>query len=199
VLAAAAGLGGYLRPPYDYSPLPQIKSRATNAIVSRVDDSQALQRVGFEHYDPTLRSAIVEFLSRNRRSVFRSSLSLSVGKAVQTAFSGFRSDCIGAVDRVDVVGSLESGGLLVSGWSWNREKKDAENDIVIVNESGIVIGVGTTMEDRPDVNKWDPTITKLKTGWSGYARAVGKTFLAFAYSKSDDKLCLASGIIPISR
>ena len=193
------GLAGYFHPPYDYWPLPQIKSSAMSAILTRVDDEQPLRRVGFWNLGAETRNSILRFMSDNHRSIFRSVVASSLDKSVHTSFSGFGGSCIGAIDRIEIVESSNPAtrGLRISGWAWDRTAQHGAETVVIVNESGLIIGVGYLANDRPDVMAWDITVSKLRTGWLGHARLVGTTLLAYSYSKADGRLCLVSGALPI--
>jgi hypothetical protein len=64
------GIGGFLRPPYDYLPIVGLKQLASSALIDGVSNIKALERVGFPDSQNAASSTIRDFLIQTKKSIF---------------------------------------------------------------------------------------------------------------------------------
>lgn len=92
-----------------------------------------------------------------------------VGKPVETLFSKTIAQCIGSADLVAMRFAAPQPTVRIDGWAWNVSGKSAFDRLVAVNDAGVVVGVGTTMYERPDVLAARVgVVTELVSGYQVY-------------------------------
>lgn len=77
IVYSCVGIGGFLRPPYDYLPIVRVKQLASSAIISGVPNLEALEQVGFPNPRSVASSPARNFLMQTRRSIFSESFDVS--------------------------------------------------------------------------------------------------------------------------
>lgn len=76
LIYSCVGIGGFLRPPYDYLPIVRLKQLASSVIISGVSDVNVLERVGFPNPQGVASSSTRDFLMQTHRSIFSESSSV---------------------------------------------------------------------------------------------------------------------------
>ena len=98
--------------------------------------------------------------------------------------------CLGYVDGGSSDGG--EGGAKVNGWAWSRRDKSAPNQILLVDDAGIIVGLASSGIERPDVVAAIPEIKDTATGWQGYAKA-GRNVSAYAVIEGGREVCKLIG------
>jgi hypothetical protein len=187
ILLAISFVGWWVLP-YDYLPLPTLKSLAASAAATGAYSAPELKVVGFNVKD----IADIEFLRRHGRSFFSDVGTLSVGRNIKDIFSQYRGECNGAVDSIEL--SNDKTYYTFKGWAYDYHNHIAPKTLLIVNEAGSVIGVGNSFELRPDVSAYTHNeIPDLKVGWKGFAKLDGQSVTVYAVVDNATRLCLVSG------
>jgi hypothetical protein len=98
--------------------------------------------------------------------------------------------CLGNVDGASSDG--DEGGARVHGWAWSRRDKNAPNQILLVDDAGVIVGLASSGIERPDVVAAIPEIKDNRTGWQGYAKEARKVS-AYALIAGGREACQLGG------
>jgi hypothetical protein len=116
---------------------------------------------------------LVDYFRQQRLSIFREEWTHWPGKSLRDFPQPVSSAnvCLGSVDEVTYVPANPWPGYRITGWAWDRESKRGPDKILIVDQKGIVAGVGLISGDRPDVIKAQLGVSRADVGWEGYVPA----------------------------
>ncbi len=163
---------------------PELESRgarmraAENSLLSRVRDDGAIGGVYFRPGEAWDRAAI---LDRYNLSIFARPQADWPGRRLETlATVSPPGACLGAFDTLDVPLTNAPANATAGGWAWDLAHGSRPDRIVMTNAQGVVVGVGRTGVERPDVVAAMPRIDSPAVGWSGFAHVDGGDVTAFA-------------------
>jgi len=188
------GVKSHLELPYNYEPLPRLKSDAEIGYVSNVQDPEH-----FKYVAPSIDKAwgVRRYLLRNNLSVFSTAISRSVDRRLAGIFTVGDRPCLGHLDQVESIVPGPDGGARISGWAWDSSNRRVPRGIVFV-ESGVVRGIGRFIVERPDVVAARPAVTELRNGFVGYVpRGVTKA-TAYILNPDETSVCLIPGELSVS-
>ena len=167
--------------------MPLIKERATLAIVTGVWDVETIKKIipDVEKL-PEYRA----FLQRENKSIFNSWEGVFIERNVNELFPKITSVCIGNFDSVE---KQFSGGVSpgshVNGWAWDRNNLKPVERIVLTDESGKIIGLAQSDQQRPDVSALYPEVRQNNVGWNGYLRSFKGRSTAYAVVENGQAIC----------
>ena len=96
------------------------------------------------------------------------------------------NNCAGSLETIRRISSTQT---MAQGWAWDTAAKKAPNQVVLALPDGLVVGLGEIDTPRPDVQA-ALTISELRTGWSGEAKAAeGSQLRAFAVLADSKSIC----------
>jgi hypothetical protein len=134
------------------------------ALLVGIEDPAVMRAI---YPDPGFPLRYVAGIRQKRLSIFSSGRHDWIGQPLDRLFAaGPPGRCSGYLERLQPV----AGGYRATGWAMDRETGGAATDIVLIDPSGIVIGLGET---RP--GGYPPLIDDIGPGrldwdWVGFAR-----------------------------
>src|SRR4051794_22752647 len=149
------------------------------AMILGVRDDDALQKI-FPY--TSVPWGAREFLRQNRLSMFSEPFSEWIGLNIRDKFDlAHKNRCIGFFDGLTRINSTESTTILtqghVAGWVWDKELTSVPQTIVVANEVGVIVGLGSSGYQRKDVSQGMAIINAVDSGWQGYVDIKAGSFL----------------------
>jgi hypothetical protein len=129
------------------------------------------------------------------KSVFSNPRASFVGRNI-AEFARADGACFGGIDPLLTVRTVADGTEInhrISGWGWDRTANRAPADYVVVRAAdGLIVGLASAGDARPDVTRDRPELAGHRIGWSGVARPVGGVFNVHAVVGAVDRpaLCI---------
>ncbi len=80
---------------------------------------------------------------------------------------GSGGQCLGFLDAKDNRGSTTDASY-IAGWAWDAAARRAPDWILLVDQGGVIRGLGRSGLPRPDVEAAVPDINGSKPGWRAY-------------------------------
>lgn len=179
------GVAGFLKPPYDYLPIVEIKRSAESAIVAGAADSEALERVGYPEVGRINNSPLLGFLRSTERSVF-SGPALLMGRSVGSLPT--HGECIGGIDSVE---QLRSGGR-VSGWAATTSMREYGSTVLLVDAKNVVAGIGFSRDGLVGRAN-DSAAAATRLIWRGHSAAGAAPQAAFLVAADGRSVCPTRG------
>ena len=165
---------------------------ASDAVVAGVSDPTTLADLG-----PSAEQVgrVTGYLRPQALSVFASREAGWMDKKLDRIFT-VREDpsCLGNIDAVRALGPGGASGTAVAGWAWDGAEGHGPADMVLTDESGIIVGFARGELQRPDVPATRPAVGSARVGWRGFASPNSGPDL-LAYAVSDD----ARTVCPVAR
>jgi hypothetical protein len=155
------------------------------ALLTGIDDPAVMRAI---YPDPGFPLRYVAGIREKRLSIFASGRQDWIGQPLDRLFAaGLPGRCSGYLERLQPV----AGGYRATGWAMDRETGGAAADIVFIDPSGIVIGLGETRPGGypPLIDDVGPA--RLDWDWVGFARGVRapETVRAYAVIGSGKTSC----------
>jgi hypothetical protein len=161
----------------------------SNAMLVGVSDTEVL-RVLFPR--PNEVEAARQYLLRNRLSIFADDRYTWIGrKLTDLAQVSGPDTCRGAIETVSH--ASVQGGALVSGWAWAEREHHAPEQIVMVDDRGVIVGLASGGIERHDV----AAAAIDDAGWQGFAREA-HNISAYVLSNKDRLACKLAGTFEVS-
>ena len=90
-----------------------------------------------------------------------------------------------AVDLSRLLGSAPAQFAAVTGWAWDRQERHRVNQLLLVNQAGVIVGYARGPLRRPDVPAGTGrSVPDTRVGWVGRAAAgPGTTLRAYGLAE----------------
>jgi hypothetical protein len=112
-----------------------------------------------------------------------------VGKPLVPSFAT-TSSCAGYVDIVTAKYGKGLTGAAIEGWGWDAGAKKPALQVLLVDDTGKIVGAADGGRPRPDVPKARPDVPNPNVGWRGYTTAVKGEIKAYAVGDSQSACLL---------
>jgi hypothetical protein len=142
---------------------------AAAALLTGTDDREQFYLAAL---DPEYQKREVEFLRKNRLSIFSDDASSQLGAPLDSVFRVVSSDeCVGALQSVSAVKDSGVQALKIMGWAWDRTHHEPPSRIVAAAD-GTIVGLGAIGEWRPTIRAANPYLKSSFIGFTGYVKDV---------------------------
>jgi hypothetical protein len=159
----------------------------TSVMLSGVPDEAAMRQI---YPEASMVEDLAPFLREQRLSVFADDPGYLAGSAfARKVTAPDEHVCRGALDRLNP--EPDGGrGWRADGWGWDLKRRGAFHHIVLVDDTGHVVGVaGTGGTPRGDVRKAVREVWALDSGWVASAiRGSGREVVAYGLTR-DGRAC----------
>lgn len=148
---------------------------ASSAIVGGIDDDDALKGI---YPDPKFIRDLLPFIRQTHVTDFADPPPATVGAPFTRAIAP-KDACRGAFDSLT---PAHDGGKAwrAIGWGWDLQGHRAPPDVVLVDDTGRVLGVGLSGLERDDVKKAVRQVSSRMSGWIGSInRGAGRQVIAY--------------------
>ncbi len=157
-------------------------------------------RIGEELANPALVSIVDKAIAQTvGHSLFARPEAALLGTPLLHRFRAAPAGtCLGAVDLLQPLAAPSPRGARLHGWAWDARRKRNVSGIWVVDEQGIIQGIGVMHILRDDVAAAYGNRAMGTTGWTAYSRlpAQGAGALS-AYGDLDDGTVCRLGGLPV--
>lgn len=112
-----------------------------------------------------------------------------MGKTLAEVFPDQNGDCVGNTDDVNLYYRGQTQGVSVEGWGWAPAAKAPVERVLLVDESGKIVGAGESGKPRPDVPAARKEITSPNTGWQAATAKSSGGVYAFGVMPDGKRVC----------
>lgn len=167
---------------------------AETALVAGVDDEAAFRLI---YPAPEIVRRSAERLRAERLSVFAPAYVEWMGRPLTDTVRLLAPErCVGFLDNATIQGAGAGRFARVHGWAWDAAVRRRITRVLLVNETGQIVGFGRGPLRRSDVPRGTGgAVPDRRVGWAGHAAAApGTTLRAFGLV-SPDSVCALRGEI----
>lgn len=166
---------------------------AETALVAGVDDEAAFRRI---YPAPDIVRRAAERLRAERLSVFAPAYVEWMGRPLASTVRLSAPDrCRGFLDDAVLQGDGPGRYATARGWAWDAVDRRRIDRVLLVDETGRIVGFGRGPLRRSDVPRGTGgAVPDRRVGWAGHAAASGGTLRAFGLVSSDE-VCALQGEI----
>jgi hypothetical protein len=116
-----------------------------------------------------------------------------IGQPLASAYPNLFTDCIGWADQLIRYDGQPTGSK-VSGWAWNSQAGQAFAHIVLVDNAGVIQGVGESGAPRPDVGQSRPEVTDVNVGYEATTNYSGGSVAVYGVDDVAKSACVMVGV-----
>jgi hypothetical protein len=142
------------------------------AAIALVTDVHDLGQLLWADYHPDEVLTLVEYMRKERLSVFSEPESSLLGRQLNSAFILTPdSDCVGKVESTKVITGVRSRSLRITGWAWD-DKDSRPPAAIIVATHGTITGLGAMGDWHATVLTASAGLASNFFGFTAYVRDV---------------------------
>ena len=139
---------------------------AVTALQTGIYEPTLLAQVA-EHTDKLI--AGVDYLKKHQLSPFTGPDAAWLGSSLEKSFRmASPAECAGSLEYV-IPRDLETPGLHIAGWSWDRKHREPPREIV-ASEEGVITGLAAVGHSNPGASSSDAEVTSSYSGFAGYVQ-----------------------------